>query len=703
MFAAGAPRPRPKHALALALLLIPAAAAAQDADGDGVDDAVDAFPCDAQADALAYAPGLGAHGMLLAEDQWPVRLDDDYQDLVATYSYGFALASQSSRVTEVRLVVNVLAAGGVFDVGLGLQLPVPASALASATLRIGSAAPVALSARNTDTQLTFTLSSDVRADLFPGATGVVNAIAPSTEPRRSSAGPMELVVRFTTPQSLAIQDAPFDLFLFRADAAAHEVHRPRYCGTSTMDTSLFNTGIDASNPSAARCFIDHAGLPAMLHVPTTAAYALESTNVATLYPSIVPWANSGGTQNQSWYSSPNASAAYPNPLTPTFADGAAYPVDTSCGCPAGYTGTVGSCTPTPSGVSSVFDEAFTSGSPGAACPAWNAFRGQLAASADYSRVTLSGSLDATGVSCTGPAANTLCQALRTNTAVSVSCGGRTWATGSCGSGIELSANGNICQCSTGYVARPCIGNVNWGGVSGATCSAPSQRIRVDCAEGASAPRVLTVTVGGGASGNVTSNPSGVSCGSDCSEGYAYGTSVTLTANTTNGGQFVGWSGACSGTSPTCTVTMDTDRAVTADFVGQGVTAYNASFTSGQNPSGQQCPLWNSWRANLAANIAYQSVTIRGSNDATGATCRGAAANTLCQALRTGTAVSASCDGRTWVTGNCGSGIELSANGGVCQCSAGYVARPCIGNVNWGGVNGATCSAPSQTIEVQCAP
>jgi hypothetical protein len=62
-----------------------------------------------------------------------------------------------------------------------------------------------------------------------------------------------------------------------------------------------------------------------------------------------------------------------------------------------------------------------------------------------------------------------------------------------------------------------------------------------------------------------------------------------------------------------------------------------------------------------------------------------------------------CNGRTWTVGTCGSGIELSANTN-CQCvTPGYTARPCIGqgNDNWGGVNTATCSAPSQTIEVVC--
>jgi hypothetical protein len=74
---------------------------------------------------------------------------------------------------------------------------------------------------------------------------------------------------------------------------------------------------------------------------------------------------------------------------------------------------------------------------------------------------------------------------------------------------------------------------------------------------------LTVTVVG--AGTVTSSPAGIDCGSDCSEIYTHGTTVTLTAAPTGTSTFVGWSGACGGTSLTCTLTMDAAKNVTATF------------------------------------------------------------------------------------------------------------------------------------------
>jgi hypothetical protein len=75
---------------------------------------------------------------------------------------------------------------------------------------------------------------------------------------------------------------------------------------------------------------------------------------------------------------------------------------------------------------------------------------------------------------------------------------------------------------------------------------------------------LTLTKAGSGSGTVSSNPAGVSCGSDCSEDYTAGTVVSLTATPAADSVFAGWSGACSGTGA-CMVTVNADSAVTASF------------------------------------------------------------------------------------------------------------------------------------------
>jgi len=77
-----------------------------------------------------------------------------------------------------------------------------------------------------------------------------------------------------------------------------------------------------------------------------------------------------------------------------------------------------------------------------------------------------------------------------------------------------------------------------------------------------------LTVGSTGTGLVTSTPSGVDCGSDCSALFAADTVVTLHASTSNGSDafFSGWSGdGCSGPLRDCQVTMDQSRTLNATF------------------------------------------------------------------------------------------------------------------------------------------
>ena len=80
---------------------------------------------------------------------------------------------------------------------------------------------------------------------------------------------------------------------------------------------------------------------------------------------------------------------------------------------------------------------------------------------------------------------------------------------------------------------------------------------------------LMVSQNGSGMGTVAG--SGISCGSVCSNVYAPGTAVTLTATPAGGSVFAGWSGGgCSGTG-TCTVTMNASTSITATFNSSAVT------------------------------------------------------------------------------------------------------------------------------------
>jgi subtilisin family serine protease len=76
---------------------------------------------------------------------------------------------------------------------------------------------------------------------------------------------------------------------------------------------------------------------------------------------------------------------------------------------------------------------------------------------------------------------------------------------------------------------------------------------------------LSITKTGTGTGVVSSSPAGINCGSVCTAPFAQGSSVTLTASSSTGSAFGGWSGACTGTSTTCVVNMTGAQSVTASF------------------------------------------------------------------------------------------------------------------------------------------
>lgn len=94
---------------------------------------------------------------------------------------------------------------------------------------------------------------------------------------------------------------------------------------------------------------------------------------------------------------------------------------------------------------------------------------------------------------------------------------------------------------------------------------------------------LTVTLAGSQTGTVTSSPAGISCGTDCTNGYSTGTVVTLTATPATGSGFSHWGGACTGeTTLTCTLTMDEVTSVTATFFQWSTVSVQVNNTESDN-------------------------------------------------------------------------------------------------------------------------
>jgi hypothetical protein len=99
---------------------------------------------------------------------------------------------------------------------------------------------------------------------------------------------------------------------------------------------------------------------------------------------------------------------------------------------------------------------------------------------------------------------------------------------------------------------------------------------------------LDVSLTGAGTGTVTGTVSGyygpgIGCPLYCLATFAPGSSVTLTATPAAGSQFAGWDGGGCGVTATCTVTMNSDQLVAADFEPVPATTPTNPATPGPTP------------------------------------------------------------------------------------------------------------------------
>jgi serine/threonine-protein kinase len=98
-------------------------------------------------------------------------------------------------------------------------------------------------------------------------------------------------------------------------------------------------------------------------------------------------------------------------------------------------------------------------------------------------------------------------------------------------------------------------------------------------------RLQVATQGEVDSGRVTSLPIGIDCGYACSERFAKGTRVHLTATPAPGFEFAGWSGDCADSGP-CSLLLRWDQEVQARFVRK---AQSPTRTGEPSPAGTPRP------------------------------------------------------------------------------------------------------------------
>jgi len=136
--------------------------------------------------------------------------------------------------------------------------------------------------------------------------------------------------------------------------------------------------------------------------------------------------------------------------------------------------------------------------------------------------------------------------------------------------------GNVCAvfakngATVNLTANP-GGNVftGWSGACGGTSLTCSASISGKTVVNATFQKQYTLSVGRSNPGTVVATPSGndraLNCGGNCSAKFTDQSAVILVATPPDGKTFSNWAGACSGTSPMCTVVISGNTSVQAVF------------------------------------------------------------------------------------------------------------------------------------------
>lgn len=131
--------------------------------------------------------------------------------------------------------------------------------------------------------------------------------------------------------------------------------------------------------------------------------------------------------------------------------------------------------------------------------------------------------------------------------------------------------------------------------------------------------------------------------------------------------------------------------------------FSQTFTNNQSPGTTIENAWTLFRSQLTGTYTTMQLF---NNLGHSITVTDPLVQNIATALRTATTntnTTVTIGSYTWrVAHGCVSGTVVPESiylttGGLCSCAGQFTVRPMIKNLNWGGLNGSSCSQPTQTI------
>ncbi len=272
-----------------------------------------------------YFPSASGYATLAYEDNWPYKADYDMNDAVIMYRITEIL--KDGKVVKSTIDGRLAAVGATYKNGFAIRLP-------------------NLAPSSVDTVNSYMKHNGVFTDLgMEDGRGEAIFIAAEdlSEKANTSCAFYRTSNACKEDEQFAFQiginlsgdgvstaswtDMPYDPFIFATPGYYHgdnlpmhpgrswEVHLPDQAPTEAFDTvNLFDSGIgvDDSDPATGKYFKTAENHPWALIITSTEEWEWpqEYVDIVTAYPEFKQWAESGGDNNQTWYTSPADNQCY---------------------------------------------------------------------------------------------------------------------------------------------------------------------------------------------------------------------------------------------------------------------------------------------------------------------------------------------------------------------------------------------------------
>lgn len=227
-------------------------------------------------------------GIIAFEDNWPKKGDYDLNDVIIKYNSILNFNSKNE-VLSTEDSFTTMWSGATFKNGFAYQLETERDNVTTEFIE----SPSTFTAQGLDKDI-----SKATVNVF------VNALDETGNNTKTST--YKIKNTFKTPVNHNVFGvAPYNPFIFvhsNLGASRNEVHLINHAPTENVNSELFHTGNDLSDPASGLYYVAAESYPFAIHLIDAENFSTtERISIDQSYPKFTNWAKSGGKEDKDWY------------------------------------------------------------------------------------------------------------------------------------------------------------------------------------------------------------------------------------------------------------------------------------------------------------------------------------------------------------------------------------------------------------------